>query len=484
MFAHCLCFSQTTMARRLCPVLVSFLLLVSVCAENSKFARVNLASFTWKDAENNKNCSAGELETSSLSVLHIQGKCSPFRRLNSSWWTAVSESIKGDTQRYRAMVKGGWSAGKSMVNPQEDADIPLASGQAISSSNYIIKLGFGTPAQSFYTVLDTGSNIAWIPCNPCSGCSSKQQLFEPSKSPTYKYLTCASQQCQLLRVCTNNDNSVNCSRTQRYGDQSQVDELLSSETLSVGSERVENFVFGCANAARGLIQRAPGLVGFGRNPLSFVSQTATLYDSVFSYCLPSLRSSAFSGSLLLGKGALSAQGLKFTPLLSSARYPSFYYVGLNGISVGEELVSIPAGTLNLDQSTGRGTIIDSGTVITRLVEPAYNAMRDSFRRQLSNLTMASPTQLFDTCYNKPSSEFEFPLITLHFDDGLGLTLPMENTLIPENEEGSVLCLAFALPPGGGDNVLSIFGNYQQQKMRIVHDVAGSRLGIASENCDG
>ncbi|GLJ14253.1 hypothetical protein SUGI_0229090 [Cryptomeria japonica] len=381
------------------------------------------------------------------------------------------------------MVKGEWSAGKSIVNPQEDMDLPLASGHAINTGNYIVELGFGTPVQSFYTVLDTGSYIAWIPCNPCSGCSSEQ--FEPSKSSTYKYLTCASQQCQSLGVCENNDNNVNCSRTQGYGDKSEVDELMSSKTLTVGSQPVEDFVFGCASAARGLTQSTPGLVGFGKDPLSFVSQTGTLYDSTFSYCLPSLFSSAFTGYLTLGKGALSTvQGLKFTPLLSNALNPYFYYVGSNGISVGEELVSIPTGTLSLDESTGRGSIIDSGTVITRLVEPAYNAMRDSFRRQLSNLTMASSTEPFDTCYNKPSSELGFPHITLHFDDGLDLILPVESTLYPADEEGSVLCLAFALPPGGLDDVLSIFGNYQQQNLRIVHDIAGSRLGIASENCDG
>ncbi|GLJ14249.1 hypothetical protein SUGI_0229020 [Cryptomeria japonica] len=161
------------MAKCLCSVLVYFLLLVCVWAENSKVARVNLASFKWKDAEDNKNCSALESETSSLSMIHIQGKCSPFRVPNSTWWRAISDSIKGDTQRYRAMMKGGWRAGKSMVNPQEDTSIPLASGQAINTGNYIVKLGFGTPAQSFFTVLDTGSYVAWIPCNPCSDCSSE-----------------------------------------------------------------------------------------------------------------------------------------------------------------------------------------------------------------------------------------------------------------------------------------------------------------------
>ncbi|GLJ14272.1 hypothetical protein SUGI_0229390 [Cryptomeria japonica] len=471
------------MTKYLCSVRVSFLLLVCVWAENSKAGRVNLSSFKWKDEEDNKNCSALESETSSLSVMHIQGKCSPFRVPNSTWWRVISESIKGDTQRYRAMMKGGWRAGKSMVNHQEDANIPLASGQAINTGDYIIKLGFGTPAQSFYTVLDTGSDVAWIPCNPCSGCSSEQ--FEPSKSSTYKYLTCASQQCQSLGVCSNNDNNVNCRRTQGYGDKSKVEELISSETLTVGSQPVEDFVFGCASSASGNIQSSPGLVGFGRDPVSFVSQTATLYDSTFSYCLPSLRSSAFTGSLLLGKGALSAQGMQFTPLLSNARYPSFYYVGLNGISVGGEPVSIPEGTFTFDSSTGGGTIIDSGTVITRLVEPAYNAMRDSFRRQLSNLTPASPTDFFDTCYNKPSGDsMNFPVITLHFDHSLDMSLPMENSLYPGNEDGSVLCLAFALPPDGYGDVLSIFGNYQQQNFRMVHDVPGSRLGIARDNCNG
>ncbi|KAH9290486.1 hypothetical protein KI387_034603, partial [Taxus chinensis] len=60
----------------------------------------------------------------------------------------------------------------------------------------------------------------------------------------------------------------------------------------------------------------------------------------------------------------------------------------------------------MEQSTGKGIIIDSGTVITRLVEPAYNPVRDSFRRQLSGLTMVEdPSGFFDTCYKtRPSGQ--------------------------------------------------------------------------------
>ncbi|GLJ14257.1 hypothetical protein SUGI_0229160 [Cryptomeria japonica] len=79
---------------------------------------------------------------------------------------------------------------------------------------------------------------------------------------------------------------------------------------------------------------------------------------------------------------------------------------------------------------------------------------------------------------------DFPVITLHFDDSLDLNLPMENSLVPGSENGSVLCLAFAVLPAGFGDVLSIFENYQQQNFRMVHDVPGSRLGIAGENCNG
>ncbi|GLJ14248.1 hypothetical protein SUGI_0229010 [Cryptomeria japonica] len=275
------------------------------------------------------------------------------------------------------MVKGGWSAGKSMVNLQEDADLPASTVSSIPAAT-----APGFPA-IHAPVVQVGSN-----------CSSPA-----SRLP--------------ISIGSNNDNNVNCSLPLRYCDQSELDKILSSETLCGLSDSSGFCLRMCellevispaarlqfagsstltpehavppfyTNAVSGVIQSLsfPGFVGFGKEPLSFVSQTATLYDSTFSYCFPSLFSSAFTGSLLLGKGAVSASGLKFTPLLSNARYPYFYYVGLNGISVGDELVSIPEGTLTLDESMGRGTIIDSGTVITRLVEPAYNAMRDSFRRR-------------------------------------------------------------------------------------------------------
>jgi hypothetical protein len=88
-------------------------------------------------------------------------------------------------------------------------------------------------------------------------------------------------------------------------------------------------------------------VGFGRGPLSFPSQTKDVYGSVFSYCLPSYKSSNFSGTLRLGPAG-QPKRIKTTPLLSKACRPSLYYVNMVGICVGGRPVPVPASPLSFD----------------------------------------------------------------------------------------------------------------------------------------
>ncbi|GLJ40176.1 hypothetical protein SUGI_0824030 [Cryptomeria japonica] len=347
--------------------------------------------FTGEDTQEEEDCSAAQPRKSSTSIplMHLQAKCSPFRNNDSTWLTS-------------------------------DAGVPLA----VKNGEYVINLGFGTPKQSFYTLLDTGSDITWIPCD--SG-----NLFDPSRSSTYKYLTCSSKTCQAFGS-TPTCGNYNCSIRQTYGDGSQVLVLLSTDSLAVDSQSMPGFIFGCAKARTGLITSTPGLVGFGRESFSFVSQTANLFQKTFSYCIPS---STSTGCLALGKSALSSSGLQFTSLLTNSANPSFYYVGLNGVSVGEDRVAVPA----MGQSSGKGTIIDSGTTITRLAEPAYSSVRDSFVRHLSKYSRAASFSIFDACFNFPSGDVEVPQITLHFDNNVDVPLPPTNYLIRESAQGSVIC---------------------------------------------
>ncbi|GLJ40181.1 hypothetical protein SUGI_0824120 [Cryptomeria japonica] len=244
-----------------------------------------------------------------------------------------------------------------------------------------------------------------------------------------------------------------------YGDGSQVNSLLSNDSLTVGSHSMPGFIFGCAISRTGNMPSTPGLVGFGRKSLSFVSQTANLFNQTISYCIPYSDS---TGCLELGNDALSPAYFQFT-----ASVPKI------DESVGGERVDLES-----------ATIIDSGTTITRLVEPFYSAVRDTFLLQFQNYSLSTGSRIFDTCFNISSKYIDVPLITLNFDNYVDVALPSENYLIPVNEEGSVLCLAFMPPPVNFALRVSVVWSFQQPNFQVVYDIPGSRLGIAPQNCNG
>lgn len=113
-----------------------------------------------------------------------------------------------------------------------------------------------------------------------------------------------------------------------------------------------------------------------------------LFQGVFSYCLPSLKSYYFSGSLRLGPIG-QPKTTRATPLLLNPHRPSLYYVNLTSVSVGKVTVAVPPGSFDFNPQTGAGTVVDSGTVITRFVAPAYKAISDEFRRQVNASSYSS-----------------------------------------------------------------------------------------------
>ena len=239
----------------------------------------------------------------SFPLINIHSDASPFGTLNSTRSERIKELLKGDTKRQQTLFRRKENPSHTLGS---EGQLPLASGAAISNGNYIIKMGFGTPAQSIYTIIDTGSDIAWIPCNSCNNCTTNQ-VFQAEKSSTLKMISCSSEQCgQVKGMCMGGDK---CQFSEIYVDGSEVTALLSSDEITAGGNpeasknvRVSRFTFGCSNVRKGVLESAPGLVGLGRGTLSFLSQTEALYEKVFSYCLPSVDSMAFSGSLSVGKG--------------------------------------------------------------------------------------------------------------------------------------------------------------------------------------
>ncbi|KAG5563116.1 hypothetical protein RHGRI_005760 [Rhododendron griersonianum] len=427
--------------------------------------------------ESTKDCnSPDESKRESLKVVHSHGPCSHMNEARTSAPTLAEimthDQARVDSLQHRLHVK-------SDRNSLDDskATLPAKPGRSIGSGNYVVTLGLGTPKKNLTLIFDTGSDVTWVQCQPCISCYQQQEpIFNPSASQTYKNISCTAPQCSQ-------DLKLGCTRTTKtciyvviYGDSSFTIGLYATETLTLTpSDVFPGFAFGCGlnNTGPGLFNGSAGLLGLGRGPPSLVAQTASKYGSYFTYCLPTLSSS--SGTLVFGKygGTTHSAGIKYTPLLTDSNGPSFYFIEVTGIKVAGKLLPISQSVFS-----SPGTIIDSGTVITRLQPEAYDALRTRFRQLMMNYTMTKGVSLLDTCYDFSGCDtVEVPTISFVFGGNVEVPIPLPGILIGNQE---LACLAFA----GNSNAsnVGIFGNSQQQTLDVVYDVAGGKLGFGTGGC--
>ncbi|GKV40859.1 hypothetical protein SLEP1_g48458 [Rubroshorea leprosula] len=142
--------------------------------------------------------------------------------------------------------------------------------------------------------------------------------------------------------------------------------------------------------------------------------------------------------------------------------------------VGGKRLSISASVF-----TTAGTIIDSGTVITRLPATAYSALRTAFRQGMSKYPMGKPLSILDTCYDLSSyNSFSIPKISISFSGGVEVEIALAGILYVNSP--SQVCLAFA--GNNNDSNVGILGNVQQKTLQVVYDSANARVGFATGGC--
>ena len=355
--------------------------------------------------------------------------------------------------------------------------IPAHSGRALGTGNYIVTVGFGTPKKDLSLVFDTGSDLTWIQCQPCSRfCySQKEPIFDPRRSSSYRNISCSSVDCSSLQSATGTKpgcSTSNCVYGVRYGDGSYSVGFYARETLTLTStDVIPGLSIGCGENDKGLFGQAGGLLGLGRGKVSLVSQSAGKYGKVFSYCLPS--SPAASGYLKMGSTAPKS-GIQYTPMLNDAREQSFYFLEIVGIRVGKQELSIPRSVF-----TTAGTLLDSGTVITRFPPAAYAVLRSAFREQMQSYSFAASLSILDTCYDFTGhNTISIPKISIIFQGNVSLDVHVSGILYVAKI--SQICLAFA----GNDNAsdLAILGNAQQKTYEIVYNVARGVIGFGRDGC--
>ncbi|KAI9115655.1 hypothetical protein K1719_013324 [Acacia pycnantha] len=490
------------------PILFAFLSLVFffVFSENKSFAsaireevselqlthhhHVSLTSLLPSSSCNSPP--QGANRNGSSEVVHKHGPCSKLKQPSSSsspssFIIQHSEILKQDEARVRAIQS---MLSKTHQNHHQEevetskkgsdgTQLPAKSAIPLGEGNYYVTVGLGTPKRDLYLAFDTGSDLTWTQCKPCVGsCYSQQQpIFDPSQSSSYSNISCSSSQCSQLVSATGIRQA--CSKLTRpciygiqYVDGSFTIGYFAKEKLTVSPTDVfDNFFFGCGQYNQGLFRGVAGLLGLGRTAFSFTEQTAGKYGKMFSYCLPSSPSTV--GYIAFGGSRGSSGNVKFTPLSSISRGPTFYGLDFAGITVAGINLQISASVFS------SGTIIDSGTIITRLPPAAYGPLRDAFQKKMSRYPKADPLSILDTCYNLKGFEYiDIPTISLSFGGGVTVKLDVTGVLFVASEEK--VCLAFAANKDNGD--VAIIGNQQQKTLEVVYDVAGEKIGFRPRAC--
>jgi len=392
------------------------------------------------------------------------------------------------------------TSNSSLVRGATQVIATLESGVSLGSGEYFMDVFIGTPPKHFSLILDTGSDLNWLQCSPCEDCYEQVgPKYDPSMSSSYSAIPCSSQQCGLVAPpvtetggdrCAGNgrNSSSSCRYFYWYGDKSNTTGDLSWETFSVnvtgrrGPLRVPRVIFGCGHANRGLFHGAAGLLGLGRGQLSFASQLRELYGHKFSYCLVDRDSNAsVSSTLVFGEDERLAahRDLQYTALVQTANsVDTFYYVRIAAATVGGERIDVPSAAFEITAKGDGGTIVDSGTTLTYLAQPAYEKIRAAFEAKISYPRVDLPP--LGPCYNVSGvGDVKLPEFSITFTDGAVWRFPAKNYFIQLDPEDAVVCLAIMGTPLGS---LSILGNYQQQNFHILYDVDNSRLGFAPMTC--
>ncbi|XP_019192945.1 PREDICTED: protein ASPARTIC PROTEASE IN GUARD CELL 2-like [Ipomoea nil] len=355
----------------------------------------------------------------------------------------------------------------------EELGAEVVSAWNLGIMEYVVRIGVGTPPQYQFLVIDTGSNIMWVQCQPCNKCYSQYYpVFDPTRSASFAIVPCSSTICDLIHLGCNRDR---CMYWVKYIDGSYTNGTMVFETIIFGGTMVRDMAIGCGQTNHGSFTGISGLLGLAGGS-TFMGQLFPQTGGVFSYCLATWGTDS-SGSLEFGQKAIPV-GAVWVPLLRSVQAPTTYYIGLSGLGVGGIKLPISEDVFRLTEQGLGGVIMDTGTTVTRLPKVAYVALRDTYMMQTATLPRAPGAFVFDTCYNLYGlGTVQVPTVSFFLIGGPVWTIATKNVLIPVDNRGT-FCFAFAPSTTG----ISIIGNIQQEGIQISIDSSNGFVGFGPNNC--
>ncbi|KAF4350634.1 hypothetical protein CsatB_019856 [Cannabis sativa] len=377
---------------------------------------------------------------------------------------------------------------------------PVVSGASTGSGQYFVDLQVGTPPQKLLLVADTGSDLVWLSCSACKNCTHRPpgSAFLARHSATFSPYHCFDSACRLVphpkpSQCKRTRLHSPCRYDYSYADGSTTNGFFSKETTTLRTSsgkqtRVPGLSFGCSFRVSGPafsggnFDGAQGVMGLGRGPISFSTQLGRRFGNKFSYCLMDYTIAPAPTSYLMIGGAQNdvISEMSFTPLLINPLSPTFYYIGIKNVFVDGLKLPISPSVWSIDELGNGGTVVDSGTTLSFLAEPAYRLVLAAFKRRVKLPSSAQPNLGFDLCVNVSGvSRLSLPKLSFQLVGKSVVFSPPQSNYFIEAAE-SVHCLA--IQPVELDSGFSVLGNLMQQGFFFEFDKDRSRLGFTRHGC--
>ncbi|XP_048324804.2 aspartic proteinase 36 [Ziziphus jujuba] len=359
---------------------------------------------------------------------------------------------------------------------------------------YFAKLRIGSPSKDYYVQVDTGSDILWVNCIDCQRCPTKSDLgidltlYDPKSSSTSKLITCDQEFCTStydgpLPGCR---PELLCQYNVVYGDGSTTTGYFVKDTIHfdrlIGNQQTQSengsVIFGCGSKQSGDLGKTSealdGLIGFGQANSSMISQLAVAgkVKKTFAHCLDNV-----NGGGIFAIGEVVQPQVNTTPMVPNQAH---YNVYMKAIEVGGDVLELP--TDIFDTGDRSGTIIDSGTTLAYLPDTVYDPLVTKVLAQQPGLKLHTVDDEF-TCFEyNDKVDDGFPVITLHFDKSLILTVYPHDYLFQIRDR--VWCIGWqnsGVKSKDGKEV-TLLGDMVLANKLVVYDAENQVIGWREYNC--
>ncbi|XP_017431726.1 aspartic proteinase CDR1 [Vigna angularis] len=344
---------------------------------------------------------------------------------------------------------------------------------------FLMNYSVGTPPVQILGIVDTGSNLIWMQCQPCENCYKQDRpIFDSSTSRTYSNIPCVAAECLSgTHTFCNFNNGKHCTYKVTYGDGSTSEGDFSWDTITLTSSTKNvpvafpQTVIGCGHNNYGIFgEQSSGIVGLGNGPFSLASQLKPKTGGTFSYCLtPMYEGEAKPSYLHFGDRGEVIEGTVSTPLFINIARPSMYYVVMEAISVGSKRIEFPR------NGEDGNIFIDSGTTITYLPDEVYSGLEGEMVNLVNLPRTNSPQKGLRLCFEiTAGEEYHIPTVFAHFKGGGAVQWHSINTFVKVRE--TIICLAFR------SGFEAILGYLAQQDILVGYDTQHNTVTFLNTDC--